>query len=85
MSLRHVGIVTTKETFDDTVEFYKMFGFVFIHGKVEKGEHINNFFHMKGTEILTWKMRNEFDDCIELNIELCKTVVINALALSSKV
>ena len=66
MKLRHVGIVISKETFDETIEFYKMFGFVFSHGKVESGEYINNFFHMNGLKILTWKMKNEFDDCIEL-------------------
>jgi len=66
MKLRHVGMVVNKNYFDETIEFYKILGFVFSHGKVEDGDYIDNFFKVKGLQIMTWKMSNEFDDCIEL-------------------
>jgi catechol 2,3-dioxygenase-like lactoylglutathione lyase family enzyme len=64
MKLRHIGVVTNK--LDESLEFYKIFGFEFKHGKVESGEYVDRYFGKKKVSVLTVKLKNEFNECIEL-------------------
>lgn len=64
MKLRHVGIVVGK--MEESVSFYKIFGFKTISDEMEFGKHIDNFFDKESLFVRIVKMKNEYEDCIEL-------------------
>jgi len=65
MKLRHVGITVTN--IEESINFYKsIFGFAVVKDMNEAGEHIDKFSGLKGIDVRTVKMTEEYGGLIEL-------------------
>jgi len=65
IKLRHVGIVSSD--IDESVKFYRdVLGFNVYLDQHESGEYLDTFLSTNGVDVRTIKMKNSFDDVIEL-------------------